>query len=165
MVCALCEAPETTDLVVEGGPEASVPVCTTCRTQLEGEITDVNHWFCLQGSIWSEVPEVQVVSWRMLKRLTEHPWAADLLQSAYLEDAVLEWAQTQAVRVLDSNGVVLATGDSVTLIRDLDVKGANFTAKRGTLVKNIRVGDDPEHVEGRVNGTAIYLKTCFLKRA
>ncbi|MCB9671399.1 MAG: PhnA domain-containing protein [Alphaproteobacteria bacterium] len=46
----------------------------------------------------------------------------------------------------------------------LPVKGANFTAKRGTLVKGIRVGDDPTHVEGRVNGQSIYLKTEFLKK-
>ena len=52
----------------------------------------------------------------------------------------------------------------MTLIKDLDVKGAGFTAKRGTVVKNIIVGDDPEHIEGRVNKTKIYLKTCFLKK-
>jgi protein PhnA len=67
-------------------------------------------------------------------------------------------------QVVDSNGAVLMDGDSVTLIKDLDVKGANFTAKRGTLVKSIRVGDDPTHVEGRVNKMSIMLKTCFLKK-
>jgi protein PhnA len=60
---------------------------------------------------------------------------------------------------------VLVDGDAVTLIKDLDVKGANFTAKRGTLVKGIRLTDDPALVEGRVNGIAIYLKTAFLKKA
>jgi protein PhnA len=47
----------------------------------------------------------------------------------------------------------------------LNVKGGGFTAKRGTLVKNIRTGADPTHVEGRVNKVAIFLKTCFLKKA
>ena len=40
-----------------------------------------------------------------------------------------------------------------------------FVAKRGTLVKGIRLGEDPTHVEGKVNGTAVYLKTSFVKRA
>jgi protein PhnA len=60
--------------------------------------------------------------------------------------------------------VVLVEGDSVTLVKDLDVKGANFTAKRGTMVKNIRVGEDPTHIEGKVNKITIMLKTCFLKK-
>ena len=66
---------------------------------------------------------------------------------------------------LDSHGTPLASGDSVTLIKDLDVKGAGFVAKRGTLVKNIRLTGDPAHVEGKVNGVAIVLKTQFLKKA
>ena len=56
-------------------------------------------------------------------------------------------------------------GDGVTLIKDLDVKGAGFTAKRGTLVRPIRLTDNPEHVEGKVNKMAIVLKTQFLKKA
>jgi alkylphosphonate utilization operon protein PhnA len=56
------------------------------------------------------------------------------------------------------------TGDNVHIIKDLDVKGTTFTAKRGTLVKAIRLGEDPELVEGKVNGTSIMLKTCFLKK-
>ncbi|MCL4110837.1 UNVERIFIED_CONTAM: hypothetical protein GTU68_039950 [Idotea baltica] len=69
------------------------------------------------------------------------------------------------VATLDSNGTRLADGDTVQVIKDLDVKGANFVAKRGTMVKNIRLTSNPEHVDGRVNGTAIVLKTCFLKKA
>jgi len=113
---------------------------------------------------------VQVLSWRLLKRMPEEQWAIDLLEQVYLEESVLAWAEAEErdieekVVVLDSNGAVLAEGDSVTLIKDLPVKGANFTAKRGTLVKNIRIGDDPTHVEGRVNKMSIMLKTCFLKR-
>jgi len=59
----------------------------------------------------------------------------------------------------------LTSGDSVTLIKDLDVKGTSFVAKRGTLVKGIRLTDNPEHVEGRVNKVSIVLKTQFLKKA
>ncbi|MGL5800184.1 MAG: PhnA domain-containing protein, partial [Plesiomonas sp.] len=56
-------------------------------------------------------------------------------------------------------------GDSVTLIKDLVVKGANFTAKRGTMVKNITLTSNPEHIEGRVNGVHIVLVAAFLKKA
>jgi len=95
-----------------------------------------------------------------------------LLEQVYLADDVLAWANDvaqeqvdEAVVVRDSNGAALADGDAVTIIKDLEVKGAGFTAKRGTLVKGIRLVDDPTHIEGRVNGVAIYLKTEFLKRA
>jgi protein PhnA len=55
---------------------------------------------------------------------------------------------------VDSIGAVLVNGDSVGIIKDLNVKGTIFTAKRGTIVRNIRLTGNPEHVEGRVNGTA-----------
>ena len=174
--CELCGQSEGLgSFAVSGGSENSleglVLVCPRCREQLETERPqDRSHLNCLQGSIWSEVPAVQVLSWRLLKRMPEERWAIDLLEQVYLEESVLAWAEKgeaefeEQVVVLDSNGAVLAEGDSVTLIKDLPVKGANFTAKRGTLVKNIRLGDDPTHVEGRVNKMSIMLKTCFLKR-
>jgi len=68
--------------------------------------------------------------------------------------------------VKDSNGTHLADGDSVTLIKDLKVKGANVTLKRGTLVKNIRLTDDEALIEcntGKVKG--LVLRTEFLKKA
>ena len=64
----------------------------------------------------------------------------------------------------DSNGLPLADGDSVTLIKDLEVKGAGFTAKRGTMVKNISLTSNPEHVEGKVNGIRIVLVAKYLKK-
>lgn len=71
------------------------------------------------------------------------------------------------LKVRDSNGNVLKDGDSVTVIKDLPVKGSSVTLKRGTLIKNIRlVEDDPEHIEcnaDKVKG--LVLKTCFLKKA
>lgn len=66
---------------------------------------------------------------------------------------------------LDSNGNVLNAGDSVTLIKDLIVKGGGFSASRGTLVKNLVLTSNPKHVEGRVNGTIIVLVAAFLKKA
>ncbi len=65
----------------------------------------------------------------------------------------------------DTNGALLAEGDSVTLIKDLKVKGSSLTLKRGTLVKNIRLINSPAEVEGRAGGSTMVLKTEFLKKA
>ncbi|MCE2927276.1 MAG: alkylphosphonate utilization protein [Rickettsiales bacterium] len=74
---------------------------------------------------------------------------------------------TDEMKVKDSNGNLLKDGDCVTLIKDLPVKGANVTLKRGTLIKNIRlIDDDEENIEcnaDKVKG--LVLKTCFLKKA
>lgn len=70
------------------------------------------------------------------------------------------------VIVKDSNGAILKSGDSVTLTKDLKVKGSSVTLKRGTLIKNIRLTDDPAEIEcnaDKVKG--LVLKTCFLKKA
>lgn len=64
----------------------------------------------------------------------------------------------------DSNGTILADGDSVQLIRDLKVKGSSITYKRGKVVKNLRLTGDPEEVECRDGKSTIVLKTCFLKK-
>lgn len=65
----------------------------------------------------------------------------------------------------DSNGVQLSAGDSVQIIKDLKVKGASATLKRGTVVKNIRLTDKEGEIEGRVDKQGvIVLKTCFLKK-
>ncbi len=66
----------------------------------------------------------------------------------------------------DSNGTKLAYGDSVTLIKDLKVKGTSETIKRGTLVKNIQLTDDPGLIECNTKQVkGLVLKTEFLKKA
>ena len=68
--------------------------------------------------------------------------------------------------VKDSNGNKLAEGDSVSLIKDLPVKGTNITLKRGTVIKNIHLTSNPEEIECRVEKIkGLVLKTCFLKKA
>ena len=67
--------------------------------------------------------------------------------------------------VNDSNGTLLAEGDSVTLIKDLNVKGSSLTLKRGTVVKNIRLTNSATEIEGRTGGSTMVLKTEFLKKA
>ena len=68
--------------------------------------------------------------------------------------------------VRDSNGALLADGDSVTLIKDLKVKGTSVTLKRGTLVKNIRLTGREGEIECRVEKVRdLVLKTEFVKKA
>jgi len=169
--CVLCASTaDVSSATVPSRGEAAL-LCGACLRGVEGGDLDPHHWTCLQESAWSQEPVVQVLAWRLLTRLGTEPWANELLEQLYLEPDVLAWAteagddSDDGPAVVDSNGATLRDGDSVTLIKDLDVKGAGFTAKRGTLVRNIRLGDDPSHIEGRVNKVAIYLKTSFLKKA
>jgi protein PhnA len=68
------------------------------------------------------------------------------------------------MEVKDSNGTTLSDGDSVKLTKDLKVKGSSLTLKRGTVVKNIRLTDDAEEIEGKVEKSVIVLKTMFLQK-
>ncbi len=177
--CELCSATENLSIhEVPPNPgdnaDECILVCEICREQIENpEKVDVNHWRCLNDSMWSQIPAVQVVAWRMLTRLNAEGWPQDLLDMLYLDDDMLAWAQAtgegtsdeDSVKHIDSNGAVLDAGDTVTLIKDLNVKGANFTAKRGTAVRGISlVADNPEHIEGRVNGQQIVILTKFVKK-
>lgn len=80
--------------------------------------------------------------------------------------AAAQAADTDAV-VRDVNGNVLTTGDTVTVVKDLKVKGSSIALKQGTVIRNIRLVDgDPEHIEGnsdKIKG--LVLKVCFLKKA
>lgn len=64
----------------------------------------------------------------------------------------------------DSNGAELADGDAVTVIKDLKVRGSSMVIKRGTKVKSIRLTENPEEVDCKIDGSSIVLKTCFLKK-
>ena len=85
-----------------------------------------------------------------------HEWTA-------AEDAAGE----DAAVVRDSNGNVLAGGDTVVVIKDLKVKGSSIPLKQGTVIRNIRlVEDDAEHIEGHSDRIRdLVLKTCFLRKA
>ena len=177
--CELCAATE--ELAVYEVPPVSnaeadrcVLICRTCREQLDSTSKpDVNHWRCLNDSMWSQIPAVRVMAWRMLMRLRSEGWPQDLLDMLYLDEEKLAWAQATGESLSkeereihkDSNGAELTAGDTVTLIKDLNVKGANFTAKRGTAVRGISlVADNPEHIEGKVNGQQIVILTKFVKK-
>jgi len=176
--CELCGS-ENSNHVFPVGPEAdnhsdkAILLCDVCNAQIQQHSDfDTNHWRCLNDSMWSQVPAVQVVSYRMLHRLSSESWAQDLLEMIYLEDDVKAWAnkgislaEDDNGPTKDCNGTTLQEGDTVHLIKDLVVKGANFTAKRGTAVRGISLTDNPEYIEGRVNGTRIVLVAAYLKKS
>ncbi|WP_299437121.1 alkylphosphonate utilization protein [uncultured Aquimarina sp.] len=179
-VCELCTAAENLSVydIPESpnvGLDSSILICETCKGQIEDpSTTDPNHWRCLNDSMWSQIPGVQVMAWRMLTRLRPEGWPQDLLDMLYLEEDVLVWAkatgegddESTTIKHMDSNGATLQAGDNVVLIKDLNVKGANFTAKRGTAVRNISlVHDNPEHIEGKVSGQHIVILTKFVKKS
>lgn len=83
-------------------------------------------------------------------------------------DCSSEWDPNEEVAVepspKDSNGTELADGDSVIVIKSLKVKGSTMVIKQGTKVKNIRLTENPEEVDCKVDGSSIVLKTCFLRK-
>ena len=172
-MCQLCGSDQDVTAVALAPRDETVSLCATCRDQLSGEAPlDADHLRCLNESAWSQEPVVQVAAWRLLKKLAAkgETWAQDLLDMLYLEPEVLEWAEAgdseeSEPTLKDAHGNILRNGDTVILIKDLDVKGAGFTAKRGTQVKNIRITDDGKHFEGRVNGTRIYIVAAYTKKA
>lgn len=171
MACDLCGNEEGLSVYTVVPKEETITICDTCAASIDEPSTNEKHWNCLHDSMWSTEPAVQVMAYRLLTKLG----AQDQLDMLYLEDDVRTWAEEGLVQeglaqekvepTRDSNGQILLEGDSVNIIKDLVVKGAGFTAKQGTSVKNIRmVPDDPTHIQGRVNGTMIFLKTEFLKK-
>ena len=176
--CELCSAKDDLHVFAvapardTSATDQCILVCRQCRDQLtESDTMNANHWRCLNDSMWSQVPAVQVVAFRMLTRLSSESWAQDLLEMMYLDDDTRQWAisglessDDSDAPTLDSNGSELSAGDTVTLIKDLPVKGAGFTAKRGTPVRNIARTGNPEQIEGRVNGVRVVLLTKYLKK-
>ncbi|MFI5150517.1 MAG: zinc ribbon domain-containing protein YjdM [Bacteroidia bacterium] len=69
------------------------------------------------------------------------------------------------MEVKDSNGNLLNDGDTVTLIKDLKVKGSSLNLKRGTVVKKIKLTESEDEVDCRINGSSIVLRTEFLKKS
>ena len=177
--CELCTSTENlTVYTLPNSPDQSadtaILICKTCNTQIENhEDVDTNHWRCLNDSMWSTVPAVQVMAWRMLNRLKNEGWPQDLLDMMYLDDETLTWAKLDSsagesnseIIHKDVNGVILQTGDSVVLIKDLKVKGSSMVAKQGTAVRNIRLDhENPEYIEGNVAGQQILIITKYVKK-
>lgn len=177
--CSLCPSTDNLSIyLIPNSPDnmGEITLCQTCLSQIEGtEPMDIKHWNCLNDSMWSTDDATKVMAWRLLNRLSNRGelWARDLLEMLYLEPEIQSWAEAdnntnedddETTPTKDSNGTTLTDGDSVTLIKDLTVKGAGFTAKRGTTVRNISLTNNPEHIEGKVNGVQIVLVSAFLKK-
>jgi len=170
-MCELCgNTEELSEFVVSGSSdEVSVTLCATCKTQIESGELDETHFNCLNDSMWSESSAVKVLTFRLLNKLGRQ----DLVDMMYLEDDERAWAEAvsdedeeDTLVYKDSNGVTLASGDTVVITKDLDVKGTTFVAKRGTAVRNISlVHGNAELIEGRVNGVKIQILTKFLKKS
>ncbi len=171
-ICELCGSDEDVNIqelpVSDSSEEQSIYLCGNCAGQIESGELDEIHFNCLNDAMWSETPAAKIMSYILWNKLGRQ----DMVEMMYLEEDELALAE-QAVNAAankvtfrDANGVELLAGDSIVILKDLDVKGAGFTAKRGTTVTRISLPHDmDDHVEGRVNGTKIYLKTEFIKKA
>ncbi|WP_207534771.1 PhnA domain-containing protein [Desertivirga arenae] len=153
--------------------ENQVVICEECFTQISvNNYDNYNHWRCLEGSIWSEVPAVQVLSYKILNKLSAQDWARDTIEGVNLDENLVEWAggedALEAERVIhkDSYGALLETGDTVVLTQNLNVKGTNYIAPKGTIVRKIKlVHDNAEQIEGKINGDTIVILTKYIKKS
>lgn len=153
--------------------QSDVSLCPICFDDISliAEAPE-SHWRCLNDTMWSSNPAIQVLIWRKLTQLNDVSWARNLLDMLYLEEDILACAQaginTEASLTVvhkDSNGIVLSLGDSVTVIKDLPVKGSSLVVKRGTVVRRISlVHDNAAHIEGRVDGQKVIILTKFVKK-
>ncbi len=177
--CELCKSTGNVSLYeVPFAPhrdeDGCIMLCGKCIAQVEKkEELDNKHWQCLTETMWSEVPGVQVMAWRMLNRLRNESWAMDNLDMMYMDEDRLAWAKATGDHENDGsvdlhkdcNGQVLQTGDTVVLIKSLDVKGSTLNAKLGTVVKNIRlVENNTEQIEGKIEGQVIVILTKYVRK-
>jgi len=177
--CELCGSGETLKLYEllpqsYSNEDNCIMICNKCLGQIDKkEELDSKHWNCLTTSMWSEIPGVQVVTWRLLNRLRHESWAVDNLDMMYLDEERLAWARATGDHENDAtvdlhkdcNGQVLQSGDAVVLIKSLDVKGSTLNAKMGTVVKNIRlVEDNTAQIEGKIEGQVIVILTKYVRK-
>lgn len=177
--CELCAATEQLKIYevppATGNMDDAILVCPKCLAQIEKkEELDSAHWQqSLSTSMWSEVPAVQVMAWRMLNRLRNESWAAEQIDMMYLADDQLAWAKATGDHENDGSvdlhkdcyGAILQNGDNVVLTKSLDVKGSTVNAKVGTVIHNIRlVSSNTEQIEGRIEGQQIVILTKYLRK-
>jgi protein PhnA len=171
-LCELCNVEEasieyTVTPKNDDSIENQVALCATCMDAMDKKDASF-HWRCLEGSIWSPQQSVQALSYRILQNFKEEDWANNLLSSVDLDENTVQWAMS-AFEVPDVHkdafGNVLENGDNVVLTQALNVKGTNFTASKGTVVKRIKlVSDNPEQIEGKINEQTIVILTKFVKK-
>lgn len=172
-LCELCNTNEAT-IAYAVSPknndtiENEVALCSVCMDALDSREADL-HWNCLAGSIWNTEPAVQALSYRVLYNNRDKEWASDLISSAVLDESTINWALTAFEKPevhKDGNGNILETGDTVVLTQSLNVKGANFNAPKGTVVRKIRlVPDNTEQIEGKINDQVIVILAKYTRKS
>ena len=171
-LCELCSSEEATTAYAvspknNDAIENEVALCNTCLTAI-GAGKDNVHWQCLAGSIYNPERSVQALTYRILHQHSDEEWAKDIMQSVELDEPVMDWAlsafqQKEVHR--DANGNELQSGDNVVLTQVLNVKGTNFMAPKGTVVKRIKlVPDNTEQIEGKINEQTIVILTKFVRK-
>jgi len=142
--CELCGATDNLTSFEVTPPQNNsaddyVMVCGTCNEQLTNpEKINPVHWHCLNESMWSELDAVKVVAWRVLNQIKGEGWPQNLLDMLYLEEETLAWAKLgveDTIKHIDSNGVVLQSGDNVVLIKDLKVSRGGSPLNEGLLLE------------------------------
>jgi protein PhnA len=171
-LCELCNT-ETASVEYTVSPKSDesianqVALCAACFAALDNKEAGF-HWRCTEGSIWSTEPSVQALSYRIAYGLKEEEWANNLINSVDLDENTIQWALSAYEKAevhQDAFGNLLANGDNVVLTQALNVKGTNFTASKGTVVKKIKlVHDNAEHIEGKINDQTIVILTKFVKK-
>jgi protein PhnA len=177
-ICELCGsiselAAYTVSPKEDDSIDHQVALCSVCQSGIQtNDFSNSNHWRALTGSVWSESPSVQALSYRILYELKSQDWASETLESVFLDESIILWALAEVhaadskVIHKDAYGNVLQSGDNVVLIENLNVKGTSYTAPKGTQVKKIRlVAENAEQVEGKINSDTIVILTKFLKKA
>lgn len=171
-LCELCSAEEAATAYTvspknDDNIANQVALCHTCLTALTAGNDNV-HWQCLAGSIYNAEPAVQALTYRILHQHSDEEWAKDIMQSVELDEAVINWALSAFEKKelhLDAFGNELQSGDTVVLTQVLNVKGTNFMAPKGTVVKRIKlVPDNTEQIEGKINEQTIVILTKFVRK-
>jgi len=94
--CELCGSEDSLSVheVLPAKDDNGIVVCGICREQIENpDKVNADHWRCLNNRLWTQVPAVQVMSWRMLQRSSGEAWAQDLLDILYLDAENQAWAK------------------------------------------------------------------------
>jgi protein PhnA len=112
------------------------------------------------------------LSYKILTKLKAEDWAAEAMDAVTLEESVINWAnaedELEASKIIhkDAYGVVLHSGDTIILTENLNIKGANFIASKGTTVRKIKVvPDNAEQIEGKIEGDTIVILTKFVRKS
>jgi protein PhnA len=148
-------------------------LCSNCYNRIVSlNYEDANYWRFLTGSIWSEVKAVQTLTYKILSKLNAEDWASESIESVALDEDVINWAnaedELEASKLIhkDAYGVQLANGDTIILTQNLNIKGASFTASKGTVVRKIKlVADNDEQIEGKIEGDTIVILTKFVRKS